>query len=69
VTAGRGRARRTVTGWVVTLVGLAVATAGLLPYRSPGTTATPAMVLLVPVAIGVAVGGSRPCRSASWADS
>jgi hypothetical protein len=42
---------------VVTLVGLAVATAGLLPYRSPGTTATPAMVLLVPVAIGVAVGG------------
>jgi signal transduction histidine kinase len=52
-----GVSRRVVAGWVITLVGLAVATAGLLPSRSPSTTATPAMVLLVPVVIGVAVGG------------
>lgn len=46
-----------IAGWTVTLAGLAVVTAGLLPFRSPSHTATPAMVLLIPVAIGVAVGG------------
>jgi two-component system sensor histidine kinase KdpD len=46
-----------LTGWAVTLVGLAVATGALLPVRSGITTATAALVLVVPVALGVAVGG------------
>jgi K+-sensing histidine kinase KdpD len=46
-----------IAGWVVTLAGLAVATAGLLPFRSDITVATAALVLVVPVALGVAVGG------------
>ena len=46
-----------LAGWVVTLAGLAVATAGLLPFRSDITVATAALVLVVPVAVGVAVGG------------
>jgi two-component system sensor histidine kinase KdpD len=46
-----------LAGWAVTLVGLSVATAGLLPFRSGITTATAALVLVVPVALGVAVGG------------
>jgi two-component system sensor histidine kinase KdpD len=46
-----------MAGWVVTLAGLAVATAGLLPFRSDMTVATAALVLVVPVALGVAVGG------------
>jgi len=46
-----------LAGWAVTLVGLAVATAGLVPFRSGITTATAALVLVVPVALGVAVGG------------
>src|SRR5581483_1352409 len=52
-----GRFRRMLAGWAVTLVGLAVATAGLVPFRSGITTATAALVLVVPVALGVAVGG------------
>jgi signal transduction histidine kinase len=51
------RARRMVAGWIVTLVGLALAAAGLLPFRSQTTGATSALVLLVPVTLGVAVGG------------
>ena len=46
-----------VTGWVVTLAGIALATAVVLPFRSRITTATAALVLVVPVAVGVAVGG------------
>jgi two-component system sensor histidine kinase KdpD len=46
-----------LTGWLVTVAGLAVATAGLLPFRSDITVATAALVLVVPVALGVAVGG------------
>ena len=46
-----------LAGWFVTLAGLAVATAGLLPVRGKITTATAALVLVVPVALGVAVGG------------
>ena len=46
-----------LAGWVVTLAGLAVATAALLPFRSDITVATAALVLVVPVALGVAVGG------------
>jgi K+-sensing histidine kinase KdpD len=46
-----------LTGWVVTVAGLAVATAGVLPFRSDITVATAALVLVVPVALGVAVGG------------
>ncbi|MDQ1567292.1 MAG: two-component system, OmpR family, sensor histidine kinase KdpD [Actinomycetota bacterium] len=46
-----------LAGWVVTVAGLAVATAGLLPFRSDITVATAALVLVVPVALGVAVGG------------
>jgi two-component system sensor histidine kinase KdpD len=44
-------------GWIVTMVGIALATAGLLPFRSDLTVATDALVLVVPVALGVAVGG------------
>ncbi|HMC79520.1 MAG TPA: DUF4118 domain-containing protein, partial [Acidimicrobiia bacterium] len=51
------RSRRMLAGWVVTLAGLAVATAALLPFRSDITVATAALVLVVPVALGVAVGG------------
>jgi two-component system sensor histidine kinase KdpD len=46
-----------LAGWAVTLAGVAVATAGLLPVRDKITTATAALVLVVPVALGVAVGG------------
>jgi len=46
-----------LAGWAVTVAGLAVATAGLLPFRSDITVATAALVLVVPVALGVAVGG------------
>ena len=46
-----------LAGWAVTLAGLAVATAALLPVRGRITTATAALVLVVPVALGVAVGG------------
>jgi two-component system sensor histidine kinase KdpD len=52
-----GRSRRRLTGWAVTVAGLAVATVGLLPFRSDITVATAALVLVVPVALGVAVGG------------
>jgi len=41
----------------VTLAGIALATAALLPFRSDITVATSALVLVVPVAVGVAVGG------------
>src|SRR2546429_2082502 len=51
------RVRRMVAGWIVTLAGLALATAGLLPFRSDVTVATAALVLVVPVTLGVAVGG------------
>ncbi|HEV7535220.1 MAG TPA: ATP-binding protein [Acidimicrobiia bacterium] len=51
------RTRRLVAGWIVTLAGLALATAGLLPFRSDLTVATAALVLVVPVVLGVAVGG------------
>src|SRR5438105_1654662 len=51
------RMRRMVAGWIVTLAGLALATAGLLPFRADITVATAALVLVVPVALGVAVGG------------
>jgi len=53
----RARLRRMVTGWLVTLGGIAVVTAVVLPFRSHITTATAALVLVVPVAVGVAVGG------------
>ncbi|HZQ76334.1 MAG TPA: ATP-binding protein [Acidimicrobiia bacterium] len=52
-----GHFRRMLAGWAVTLVGLAVAAAGLVPVRSGITTATAALVLVVPMALGVAVGG------------
>jgi K+-sensing histidine kinase KdpD len=52
-----GRFRRLSAGWLVTLAGLAVATAVLLPFRTDLTVATAALVLVVPVALGVAVGG------------
>ncbi len=51
------RNRRLVAGWIVTLAGLALSTAVLLPFRSDITVATAALVLVVPVALGVAVGG------------
>jgi two-component system sensor histidine kinase KdpD len=50
-------ARRIVAGWIVTLAGIALATAAMLPFRSDLTVATSALVLVVPLAVGVAVGG------------
>ena len=52
-----GRFRRILAGWLVTLAGLALATAVLLPLRDDLTVATAALVLVVPVTLGVAVGG------------
>lgn len=54
---GDARVRRMAAGWIVTLAGLAAATAVLLPFRSTLTVATAALVLVVPVTLGVAVGG------------
>jgi two-component system sensor histidine kinase KdpD len=51
------RTRRIVAGCLVTLAGLAVASALLLPFRSRITVATSALVLVVPITLGVAVGG------------
>jgi two-component system, OmpR family, sensor histidine kinase KdpD len=53
----RARFRRMVTGWLVTLGGITLVTAVVLPFRGRITTATAALVLVVPVATGVAVGG------------
>lgn len=44
-------------GWAVAFGGLAVATGALIPFRSHIEVATSALVLVVPVVLGVAVGG------------
>ena len=44
-------------GWAMAFIGLAVATAVLIPFRSHIAVATSALVLVVPVVLGVAVGG------------
>jgi two-component system, OmpR family, sensor histidine kinase KdpD len=49
--------RRVVRGWVVTLAGIAVATSLLLPFRHRITPDTAALVLVVPVVVGVVIGG------------
>jgi two-component system sensor histidine kinase KdpD len=46
-----------VAGWVVTLAGIAGVTAGLSPLRSRIHVATAALVLLIPVVVGVALSG------------
>jgi two-component system, OmpR family, sensor histidine kinase KdpD len=48
---------RRLGGAALTLLAIAVAVAGLLPVRSSIDLSTAALVLVVPVAIGVAVGG------------
>ena len=52
--------RRVALGVAVTLVGLAVLTGLLLPFRTHLSSATPALVFVVPVILGVIVGGFVP---------
>ena len=49
--------RRSVAGALVALAGIAVLSALMLPARGHLSLATPALVLVVPVVLGVAVGG------------
>lgn len=49
--------RRTVIGCLVALAAVAGLTAVMLPFRAHLTVATPALVLVVPVVLGVSLGG------------
>lgn len=49
--------RRTVIGAAVALAGIAICTAVMVPFRSSLSTAATALVLVMPVVAGVAVGG------------
>lgn len=49
--------RRLATGLVVTVLGIAAAVAILLPFRSSIDVDTAALVLVIPVVLGVTVGG------------
>ncbi|HSZ41648.1 MAG TPA: ATP-binding protein [Trebonia sp.] len=49
--------RRTFTGTVVALAGMAVVTAIMLPLRGSMSIATTALILVIPVVIGVVTGG------------
>jgi two-component system sensor histidine kinase KdpD len=61
VTPGRlgtvGTYHRIILGTVATLAGLLVLLAVLLPFRSHLSTATPALVFVLPALIGVVIGG------------
>jgi two-component system sensor histidine kinase KdpD len=52
-----GTYQRTVLGIAATVVGLLALLAVLLPFRSHLSTATPALVFVLPALIGVVVGG------------
>src|SRR5580658_7175038 len=52
--------RRGVVGGTITLGGLVALTLVLLPFRSHLSIATPALVFVVPVMIGVVTGGFVP---------
>ena len=52
--------QRTVIGIVVTLVGLAVLLALLLPFRAHLSIATPALAFVLPALTGVVIGGLLP---------
>jgi two-component system, OmpR family, sensor histidine kinase KdpD len=54
---GAARVRRTVWGAAAALVAIAACTAVLLPFRPHLSVATAALVLVVPVLIGVSFGG------------
>jgi two-component system, OmpR family, sensor histidine kinase KdpD len=49
--------KRTLTGTVAALASMAVLTGAMLPIRTSLSIATPALVLVVPVVIGVVIGG------------
>ena len=49
--------KRTLIGTVAALVSMAVLTGAMIPLRSSLSTATTALVLVVPVVIGVVIGG------------
>src|SRR5215472_14101140 len=49
--------KRTVIGTVAALVSMALLTGAMLPLRSSLSIATTALVLVVPVVIGVVIGG------------
>jgi two-component system sensor histidine kinase KdpD len=57
----RAALKRTVAGTAVALATMAVLTAAMVPFRGPGglSIATTALILIVPVVIGVVVGGFR----------
>jgi two-component system, OmpR family, sensor histidine kinase KdpD len=52
--------RRTVVGTLVALGGLAALMLVMLPFRTHLSIATPALVFVIPVILGVVVGGSVP---------
>ncbi|HLM96501.1 MAG TPA: ATP-binding protein [Acidimicrobiales bacterium] len=54
---GMGTGRRGVVGSFAALVVMAILAAGMLPLRSHLSVATTALVLIVPVVIGVVIGG------------
>ncbi len=54
-----GTQRRMVVGSIAALAAMAVLAAGMLPLRSHLSVATTALVLIVPVVIGVVLGGFR----------
>ena len=57
---GSATYRRTVVGIVVTLAGLSALTALLLPFREHLSAAIPALVFVLPVLVGVVIGGLVP---------
>ncbi len=57
---GSATHRRTVVGIVVTLAGLSALTALLLPFREHLSAAIPALVFVLPVLVGVVIGGLVP---------
>jgi len=51
------RTRREILGIAVTLGGIGAATALMIPFRRHMSVDTAALVLVIPIVIGVAVGG------------
>ncbi len=58
--ATNGAYRRAVVGTIVALVGLVALLLVMLPFRAHLSIATPALVFVIPVVLGVVVGGFVP---------
>ncbi len=61
--------RRAVVGMTLALATQGALLAILVPFRSHLSIATPALVFVVPVVVGVVIGGFAPGALASVADS